>query len=321
LSSRPITALTAAALLALVACGGASGGSTGPQEEAAKSTLVMAFVPSQNAQQVLTSAKPITDYLGKEIGASITPQVPTSYAAVAEGMTSNLVDAAWVGPLDYVIGHEKNGSEPMTKSVRKGVAGYKAFIIARKGTGINSIKDLKGHSFAFGDTISASSNLYPKYWMKQNGLDPAKDLGKTTNISNQTAIAVAVCNGEVDAGAIYDDARTNKGADQACPGIMEKTDVIFTTPQLIPGDPQIVRKSLNPAQKKKLTQAMIKLGTDPTMQKNLMDLFTIEKLVPAQDSDYQQIRDVVKGVAPDLLKGYPAASPAAPAVPSPSPSK
>lgn len=275
----------------------------------------MAFVPSQNAQTVLTSAKPITDYLGKEIGATITPQVPTSYAAVAEGMTSNLVDSAWVGPLDYVIGHQVNGSEPMTKSVRKGVAGYNSFIIARKGTGINSIKDLKGHSFAFGDVISASSNLYPKYWMKQNGIDPDKDLGKTANISNQTAVAVAVCNGQVDAGAIYDDARTNAGADTSCPGIMDKTQVIFTTPQLIPGDPQIVRHQMNSAQKKKLTDAMIKLGSDPSMSQYLKALFTIEKLVPAQDSDYQQIRDVVKGVAPDLLKGYPAATP------TPSPSK
>ncbi len=311
----PKRAVLAAAILVLVACGGGGTTSTTPTEEAAKSSLVMAFVPSQNAQTVLTSAKPITDYLGKEIGATITPQVPTSYAAVAEGMTSNLVDSAWVGPLDYVIGHQVNGSEPMTKSVRKGVAGYNSFIIARKGTGINSIKDLKGHSFAFGDVISASSNLYPKYWMKQNGIDPDKDLSKSVNISNQTAVALAVCNGQVDAGAIYDDARTNAGADTACPGIMDKTQVIFTTPQLIPGDPQIVRHQMNSAQKKKLTDAMIKLGSDPSMSQYLKALFTIEKLVPAQDSDYQQIRDVVKGVAPDLLKGYPAASP------TPSPSK
>jgi len=314
----PRRLLTAAATMALVACGG-SGGSTAsaPQAEAAKSQLTMAFVPSQNAQQVLSNAQPIADYLGKEFGATIRAQVPTSYAAVAEGMTSNLVDAAWVGPLDYVIGHQQNGSEPMTKSVRKGVAGYNAFIIARKGSGINSIKDLKGHSFAFGDAISASSNLYPKYWMKQNGIDPAKDLGKTTNISNQSAVAVAVCNGQVDAGAIYDDARTNAGTDAVCPGIMDKTQVIFTTPQLIPGDPQIVRHQMNSAQKKKLVAAMLKVGSDPAMAKNLKDLFSIEKLVPASDSDYQQIRDVIKGVNPDLLKGYPAASPSPSATKTP----
>ncbi len=292
--------LATAAFLVAGCGGGSSSTSNQPQVEAAKKEIVMAFVPSQQADQVLASAKPIADYIAKEIGVPVKAQVPTSYSAVTEGMTSNLIDVGWVGPLDYVIAHQKNGAEPMTKSVRKGVPGYKAFIIARKGSGINSIKDLKGHSFAFGDAVSTSSNLYPRYFMKQNGIDPDKDLSKITNISNQTAIATAVCNGTVDAGAIYDDARTNKGANDACPGILEKTQVIFETP-LIPGDPQIVRKGLNPDQKKKLTAAMIKMGSDPDMQKILMSLYSIEKLVPAKDEDYQQVRDVVKAVRPELL--------------------
>jgi phosphonate transport system substrate-binding protein len=243
------------------------------------------------------------------VGVPITAQVPTSYAAVTEGMTSGNVDIAWVGPLDYVIGHDKNGAEPVTKSVRKGVAGYNAFIIARKGSGINGIKDLKGHSFAFGDPVSASSNLYPKYWMKQNGIDPDKDLTRAVNISNQTAIATAVCNGTVDAGAIYDDARTNAGADTACPGIMDKTQIIFTTPHLIPGDPQIVRHQMNAAQKKKVYDAMIKLGTDPAMAQYLKALFTIEKTVPASDADYNEIRSIVKAVNPSLLTATPTPAP------------
>ena len=300
-----------AAFLSLAAapCGGASNTPTGPTEEAAKPALVMAFVPSQQAQTVLVSAKPIADYVAKEVGVPITAQVPTSYAAVTEGMTSGNVDIAWVGPLDYVIGHDRNGAEPVTKSVRKGVAGYNAFIIARKGSGINGIKDLKGHSFAFGDPVSASSNLYPKYWMKQNGIDPDKDLTRAVNISNQTAIATAVCNGTVDAGAIYDDARTNAGADTACPGIMDKTQVIFTTPHLIPGDPQIVRHQMNAAQKKKVADAMVKLGTDPSMAQYLKALFTIEKTVPASDADYNEIRGIVKAVNPGLLTATPTPTP------------
>ena len=138
------------------------------------------------------------------------------------------------------------------------------------------------------------------------------------NISNQTAIATSVCNGVVDAGAIYDDARTNAGADTACPGIMDKTQIIFTTPQLIPGDPQIVRHQMNAAQKKKVSDAMIKLGTDPTMAPYLKTLFSIEKTVPAADADYNQIRNIVKAVNPSLLTATPTP---VPAVPSASPSK
>jgi phosphonate transport system substrate-binding protein len=298
---RLLTSLVAACLLG--ACGGGSSSSTGqPAEEQPKDQLTMAFVPSQQAQQVQVSADQIAEYLTKQTGIKIVSRVLTSYAAVTEGMTSGNVDIGWVGPLDYVIGHEQNGAEAMTKSVRKGKAGYVAFIIARKGSGINGIKDLKGHSFAFGDPISASSNLYPRYFMKKNGINPDKDLTKTVNIANQTAIATAVCSGNVDAGAIYDDARTNKGANDACPGIMDRTQVVFTTP-LIPGDPQEVRKNLNSGQKKKVRDAFAKLGNDPEMQKILLSLYTIEKLVPAGDSDYTEIRNIVREVNPGLLKG------------------
>jgi phosphonate transport system substrate-binding protein len=225
---------------------------------------------------------------------------------VTEGMTSNNVDIGWVGPLDYVIAHQINGAEAVTKSVRNGLPSYKAFIIVNVKSNINSIADLKGKKFAFGDSLSTSSNLYPRYLMKQNGIDPDNDV-KGTSIANQTQIAVTVCQGTVDAGAIYDDARTNKGADTSCPGIMTKTKILATSDP-IPGDPQMIRTNLNSAQKKKLKDAMIAMGTDPTIQPALKALYTIDSLVPAQDSDYDVIRAIIKQAKPELL-------------PSPSPKK
>lgn len=282
-----------------VACGGTS---PAPAEPAVKQDVVMGFVPSQTTSIVQTNAGLIADYLSKKTGYKVTGQVLTSYAAVTEGMTSNLVDIGWVGPLDYVLAHQKNGAEAVTKSVRRGLPSYKAFIIVNVNSGINSISDLKGKKFAFGDPTSASSNLYPQYMMKKAGFDP-KNLGQTVNISNQTQIAVEVCQGVVDAGAIYDDARTNAGANTSCPGIMQKTKIIATTDPPIPGDPQMLRHNLNSGQKAKLKAAMIAMGTDPEIAAALKALYTIDSLVPAQDADYDNLRDVIRTVNPSLLNG------------------
>jgi phosphonate transport system substrate-binding protein len=291
--------VVSAAVIALsVACGGTS--APAPAEAAVKQEVVMGFVPSQTSSIVQTNATLIADYLSKKTGYHVTGQVLTSYAAVTEGMTSDQVDIGWVGPLDYVIAHQKNGAEAVTKSVRKGLPSYKAFIIVNVNSGINSITDLKGKKFAFGDPTSASSNLYPHYMMSKVGFD-AKTLGQTVNISNQTQIAVNVCQGVVDAGAIYDDARTNVGADTSCPGIMTKTKIIATTDPPIPGDPQMIRHNLNSGQKAKLKAAMIALGTDPTMADPLKKLYTIDSLVPATDKDYDNLRDVIRTVSPALL--------------------
>ncbi len=310
-----------------VACGGPSG-QPAPTEEPTKDQLVMGLVPSAQAQEVLTNAQPITEYLSKEIGVSVKAQVPTSYAAVVEGMTSNNVDIAWLGPLSYLAAHQKNGAEPMTKSVRcpppslvptqpspciqKGT--YPAIIIARTGSGINSLSDLKGKKFAFGDADSTSSNLWPRYYLKQNGIDPDRDLGNVASISSQSAIAAAVYNGTVDAGAMFGDARLL--AQSRFPDILTKTQVIFQAPQEIPGDPQVVRKGLNSVQKDKVRQVFIKLGTDPSMKPALRKLFSIDTLEPAKDSDYDPVRRVVQAVNPGILGTFSTSSPAA-ASPSP----
>jgi phosphonate transport system substrate-binding protein len=296
---RFVVSAVAVALLS-VACGG----TTAPAEAPIKQDLVMGFVPSQTSSIVQTNADILGKYLSEKTGYNITPRVLTSYAAVTEGMTSNNVDIGWVGPLDYVVAHQINGAEAVTKSVRNGLPSYKAFIIVNVNSNINSIADLKGKKFAFGDSLSTSSNLWPRYVMKKAGIDPDNDL-KGTSIANQTQISVSVCQGTVDAGAIYDDARKNKGAETSCPGIMTKTKVIATTDPPIPGDPQMIRHNLNSAQKKKIKDAMIAMGSDTTIQPALKALYTIDSLVPAQDSDYDPVREILRQVRPELLKPTP----------------
>jgi phosphonate transport system substrate-binding protein len=294
--------LVSAAVVALLSV--ACGGTAAPAEAPVKQDLVMGFVPSQTSSIVQTNADLLGTYLSKKTGYNITPRVLTSYAAVTEGMTSNNVDIGWVGPLDYVIAHQINGAEAVTKSVRGGLPSYKAFIIVNVKSNINSIADLKGKKFAFGDPLSTSSNLWPRYVMKKNGLNPDSDV-TGVNISNQTQISVNVCQGTVDAGAIYDDARKNAGAETSCPGILTKTKILATTDPPIPGDPQMIRHNLNSAQKQKLKDAMIAMGSDPTIQPALKALYTIDSLVAAQDSDYDPVRDIVRQVKPEMLKPTP----------------
>jgi phosphonate transport system substrate-binding protein len=292
--------LVSAVVVALLSV--ACGGTPAPAEAPVKQDLVMGFVPSATATGIQISADQLAVYLSQQTGYKITSKVLLSYAAVTEGMTSNNVDIAWVGPLDYVKAHEINGAEAVTKSVRNGLPTYKAFIIVNNNSNIKSVADLKGKKFAFGDPLSTSSNLFPRYLMKKSGLNPDSDV-KGTHISSQTQISVNVCQGTVDAGAIYDDARKNKGVETSCPGVMTKTSILATSDP-IPGDPQMIRKNLNSGQKKKLKDALIALGTDSSMQKVLKDLYTIDSLAPAQDSDYDVVRAIVREAAPELLPSH-----------------
>ena len=53
------------------------------------------------------------------------------------------------------------------------------------------------------------------------------------------------------------------------------------------------------------------MANDPDGKTWIKDLFSIDSLSPASDADYDGLRQIVKTVQPDLLKGYPAAGAAA----------
>lgn len=271
----------------------------GAGTEAEKTELVMALVPSRQSDVIQTQADNIANFLSKETGYRIKATVVKSYAAVGEGMAAKNIDIGWVGPLDYVVSAAKFGVYPITGSVRNGQLGYKAFMVARSDSGINTLADLKGKTVILGDELSASSNLYPRYALIQAGLKPDVDV-KINKITSQSAIAMGVVEKSGEAGAFYDDARTNKEVKDKYPNVLTDTKVIYTTP-VIPADPQIVRKDLNAAQVKKIHAALLKLAQDPQGKQYIKDLFTIDGLATVKDADYDGLREVVKAVKPELL--------------------
>lgn len=267
--------------------------------EAPKQELVMGFVPSRDVNQIQFSADRIAHFLSEQTGYNIKAVTAQSYAAVVVGMSNKTIDIAFLGPLDYVVGHIKNGAYPITASVRAGKKGYNGIVIVRKDSEIADLKGLKGKTLALGDPLSASSNLYPKSAMIKAGVEPMRDV-RTMTLSSASAIVMSVAQGKVDAGAVYLDARKNPEVAARFPKIMDDTRVIHST-ETIPADPQIVRKDLNPEQVQALKRALLVLSSNGEGQKWLKELFGIDQLVAADDRDYDGLRRVIREVNPMLL--------------------
>lgn len=268
-------------------------------EEPVKSNLVMGFVPSRSVHEIQISSQKIADYLSKQTGYGIKAITLSNYAGVALAMKSKRVDFAFVGPVNYLLIDERAGAFPLTSAVRKGQKGYRGIIIVRTDSGIHSLADLKGKSFAFGDSLSASASLYPKMALRKAGINPKADI-KSLMLSSQNAVVSSVLAGKVDAGAIYEDARLNPEVLKYYPDAMVRTRVIYYTP-LIPGDPQIVRAGLNAGQRKKLAEALLAMAHDTRAKTWLKDIYGIDGLRVASADEYQDLRSVVKMVDPGLL--------------------
>ena len=265
-----------------------------------KQELTMGFVPSRSVHEIQLTSKKLANYLAKETGYKIRAITLSNYAGVAVAMKSKRVDLAFVGPLNYLIINEHVPVEPVTAAVRNGKKGYQGIVITRTDSGIETLADLKGKTFIFGDMLSASASLYPRAALNQAGVNPESDL-RSLVVSSQTAIVMSVLKGKADAGAIYDDARTNPELQHYAKDVMRETKVLYRS-ELIPADPQIVRADMNPAQKQELTRALLSMSKDPQAKVWLKQLYGIDELVATRAAEYTSLREIAMASKVKYLK-------------------
>lgn len=156
--------------------------------------IKLVWVPSGDTQKILAGAEKLDELLAKQ-GVYVTSSVATSYAAAIEALCAGKADAAALATLSYVLAHDKCGAEVILNSIRRGSATYNGQILVRADSGIQSVADLKGKRFAFTDPASTSGYLYAAALLKENGVDPAKDLAEAIFAGSHNAAALAVYNG------------------------------------------------------------------------------------------------------------------------------
>jgi phosphonate transport system substrate-binding protein len=250
-------------------------------------------VPAEDAQQVMQNAQPLVDILRKELGMEIEPFVATDYTGIVEALRVHKLDVAFLAPASYVLAKNEANIKVILKSERKGIPFYYAAIITRADSGIKSLDDLRGKTFAFGDSLSTTGHVFPRKMLKEKGIDPIRDLKQILYSGGHDATVLAVLNGKVDAGATYANSPDSKDTawmrylkDPA--DIKRIRAIAFSEP--IPADNLVVSDSLDPKIVKRLEEVFVELSRDAKGKKMLRDLYQIDGFVPATDHDYDSVR-------------------------------
>ena len=255
--------------------------------------LRVGFVPAEDAQQVMQNAQPIVDILQKQLGMEIQPFVAADYTGVVEALRVNKLDVAFLTPASYVLAKNEANVKVVLKSERKGIASYYAAIITRADRGIQRLEDLRGKTFAFGDALSTTGNIFPRKMFKERGIDPVRDFKQILYSGGHDATVLAVLNGKVDAGATY--ANSPDGDDTAWMRYLKNPEdvnkiraIAFSEP--IPADNLVINGNLDEAIAKKVEEIFLQLSGDPKGKQMMRDLYQIDGFVPASDRDYDSVR-------------------------------
>jgi len=246
-----------------------------------------------------TSARlvPIYEKLGKllaeKLGCDVKVFVATNYNAEIEAMRNGKLEVGQFGPLGYVLAHQVAKAEAIATfaTADNKPNTYWASLVTWPGSGIKTVAEIKGRSFAFSDPASTSGHLFPAYGLRKAGLDPDKDI-RAIYAGSHTASFEALRNRKVDAAEL--NSEQIESATQR--GSYKDGDVVFLwKSDPIPVDPIAVRGDLPAAFKKRLVEALLGLDLshlDPADRK-IIGSFGLH-IVPQTDAAYNGIRDLVK---------------------------
>jgi phosphonate transport system substrate-binding protein len=255
--------------------------------------IVWSFVPSGEMERVASGAQEVADMLNDKTGYYFETNVATEYAGVIEALASDPPEAhmASLATFAYVMAADRGVAEAELVAVRYGSATYNGQLIAGADTGISSVEDLDGKTFARPDPLSTSGWIIPMLTMRAAGINPEEDLDEIVDAGSHDAVAAAVYNGDVDAGATYVDARTRIEEDY--PDVMEEIVVIALTED-IPNDGVQFHPSIEGEMRDKIVNALLEIASTEEGKEALGTAYQWNGLEKHGDSFYDPFRQVLQ---------------------------
>ncbi len=276
---------------------------TGAMAEDKLTEFRIGILGGENASDRLRSNECLRAKTEELLGVETKLFAPADYNGVIEGLLGGNLDMAWLGASGYakVYLTDPGAVEPvLTKINADGSFGYYSIGFARIDRNVESLDDMKGRKFGFGDPNSTSGYLIPSIEIPEAGYDmtPGKYFGDVVFTGGHEQTIIAVSNGDLDAGVSWADGLGNwedgfnSGAFRKAvdAGLVDMTQLreIWRS-KVIPEGPIVLRRTLPAAVKLKMVGMLASL---PSMDAECAYGFMageIKAIAPIDHADYEVI--------------------------------
>lgn len=241
--------------------------------------------------------EPFIEQMSKALGMKVNAFYASDYAGVIEAMRFGKVHLAWYGNKSGMEAVDRANGEVFAQTVsRDGSEGYYAHLIVHTDSPYHKLEDVlkcdKTLDFGIGDPNSTSGFLVPtSYVFAAREIDP-KNCFKTVRNANHQANSMAVANKQVNVAT--NNSEDLQRMEKTAPEARKKIRVIWTSP-LIPLDPLVWRKDLDPAMKTKIYTFLMSYGrngsdTDVKAAQDVLASLIWSPFKPSSDRQLLPIR-------------------------------
>ncbi|HEX2603783.1 MAG TPA: putative selenate ABC transporter substrate-binding protein [Oxalicibacterium sp.] len=267
-----------------------------PVAHAQQQVLRVSAIPDEAPTELQRKFKPLGDYLSQKLGMKVEFTPVTDYAASVEGLINHKLDMVWFGGFTFVQANERSGGKVIPLVQREEDQKFRSVFITTDKS-INKLEDLKGKNFSFGSESSTSGHLMPRSFLLAAKINPDTDMKRVSFSGAHDATVAAVAGGKVDAGAL--NISVWEKLIQAGKVDTSKVRVFYTTPAYYDYN-WSVRADMDPAVRKKLTDAFLSLNDSTPQGKEILELQRATRFIPTNADNYKAIEAAARNAG--LLK-------------------
>lgn len=219
------------------------------------------ILSTENSQNLGERWKPFLDDMQKQTGLTVKPFFSSSYAPIVTAMQFGQTQVGWFSNKPGLEVVETGKAEVFLRSSDpSGIDGYTSDIIVKADSPLTLetlLRCDRTKDFGMGDASSTSGTLAPMTFLfAPRGINPANCF-KTVRSANHEANLQSVAAGLLDASTNNSTSLQVLGAQD--PKLLAKVKVIWTSP-VLPEDPIIWRRDLDPVKKKKIRDFFLNYG-------------------------------------------------------------
>jgi len=224
----------------------------------------------------------VQDDAGKILGRDVEVELRIfrTYEEGIEALATGKVDFVRFGPASYVLSKRSNKNiQLLAMEQKKGKTRFNGLIVAHKDSGIKSLADLAGKSFAFGDENSTIGRYLAQEQLVNAGLT-AEDFSKYEFLGRHDKVAGAVQHGDFDAGSLKEGTFKKMNSDGSLVVVHSFENVT---------KPWIARAGLDADVAAALKQTLVRMENPEALA-----AFGVDRFVPARDREYNFVRRGMK---------------------------
>lgn len=254
------------------------------------------ILPRDNPRVSYERYQPLIDYLAQETGERFELKLERDYKSVVNSLGAGKTSFALLGPLSYLDASQRFGATPIAKSLTADKRpSYKGVIVTSATAEITELSQLAGKKFAFGALWSTSGNLMPRFLLAWSDIHLSQ-LNDYKHFNYHEAVARKVISGEFDAGAVRE---------SVAKAYLEYGLKELSASGPMPTGPVVITPKTPYALVKKVQDALLSMNSSISGKSILkkLDYDVQGGFIPASDTDYVEIRNMINKVSQTCGKG------------------